>query len=268
MQVNLKMINTIKTIIAFGLLTLPLIAQSEDSKTFYSYDSENEARVMIVPAPQTSHYYIHYKGFNHHFDNNTLLYKKVDNDSDDGFYYQLAGLSSVNIRNNLATTIINGTIYSYSTVFLSDNSKTKIIYSGSADIVKARNVISLYENRQQNVNSRVEAKKRIKESKKSYEKNCQTEIELDIDWPLFNDKKLKTAPAKLTSYLEALEKVCAIDQDYAEVVREIKTVTVTLSKDAQQQALSLQKETLSIGIATAQPNLPETSYQAIFKLFD
>jgi hypothetical protein len=256
-----------KILLAVAVLAAPSIAlASSHGKIFYSFDSENEARVIVVPADLDKHYYINYKNFNHSYDNQTLLYKKVKNDSGDGFYYQLADTARVNIRNNSNKTLIHGTLYSYSTVFLDDDSKTKIIYAGDADIVKVRNVKKSYHERQLDVSSKIAAKKHIKSAKDNFNKACKSEVDINIDWNAFIAKKLKASPAKLSSYLNALSKVCVIDNDYLEAVKSITQINVLPSNTPNKQKISLESDTLTIQIANEQPNLPETSYQAIFTI--
>jgi len=245
----------------------PFFTQAfEHGKIYHSFDSENDARVIVVPADLDKHYYIHYKNFNHEYDNQALLYKKIKNDSGDGFHYRLADTSRVNVRNDLNKTLIHGTLYSYSTVFLGSDSKTKIVYTGNADIVQARNVKKYYHERQLDVNGKIAAKKQIKLAKANFAESCNSDVNITIDWDAFIAKKLKASPAKLSSYLGALSKICAIDSDYLEAVNSIAKINVIPSNTANKQVVSLSDDQLTIQIANEQPNLPETSYQAIFNI--
>ncbi|WP_343817570.1 hypothetical protein [Colwellia asteriadis] len=256
-----------KKIFACIALSAPLFSYAfEHGKVYYSFDSENEARVIVVPAEEDNHYYINYRNFNHHYDNQTLLYKQIKNNINEGFYYQLADTARVNLRNELNKTLIHGTLYSYSTVFLDDDSKTKIIYAGDADIVQARNVKEAYHKRQLDVSSKVAAKKLIKSAQENFNSACKQAVNIDIDWNAFVSQELKAAPAKLSSYLGALSKICAIDSDYLEAVNSITQIKVSPAEDTTQQKVTLADNQLTIQIASEQPNLPETSYQAIFTI--
>lgn len=256
-----------KKLLVCTALLIPFYTHAfEHGKIYHSFDSENNARVIVVPAKLAKHYYINYKNFNDEFDNQTLLYKKVKNDLGDGFYYQLADTSRVNVRNNLNKTLIHGTLYSYSTVLLTNDSKTKIVYTGEADIVQARNVKKSYHERQLDVSSKVSAKKHIKSAKANFLKSCHNEVKLSIDWDAFIAQELKASPAKLSSYLGALSKICAIDNDYLEAVNSIAKINVLPSDIPSKQKVSLEGDQLTIQIANEQPNLPETSYKAIFNI--
>lgn len=254
-----------KKLFSLALLATPLFTHAfEHGKIFYSFDSENEARVVIVPAKQKQHFYINYKNFNHKYDNQTLLYKKVKNDLNNGFNYQLTDTSRINIRNNGNKTLIHGTLYSYSTVYLSNDSQTKIIYAGDADIVQARNIKKMYHDRQLDVSSKIEAKKRIKSATETFKKSCNNNTEIIINWNAFVAQKLKVVPAKLSIYLDALSQICAIDSDYLDAVNSITKIHVSPAEQLTKHLVSLENNQLTINIAKDQANLPETSYQAIF----
>lgn len=254
-----------KTLLACIALTAPIFSHAtEHGKVYYSFDSEKEARIIVVPAEEDKYFYINYRNFNHHYDNQTLLYKQIKNTLGDGFYYQLADTSRVNLRNDDDKTIIHGTLYSYSTVFLDDDSKTKVIYAGDADIVQARNVKEAYHKRQLDVSSKVAAKKLIKSAQENFVSACKQDVKITIDWNAFMAQELKSAPAKLSSYLGALSRICALDSDYLEAVNSITQINVSPSDTLTKQKVILDNDLLTIKIANKQPNLPETSYQAIF----
>lgn len=239
----------------------------ESSKIFESIDAEYQARIIITPAEKSGFYYINYRGFEHHFDGSTLLYQKLKNDLDDGHHYKLAGLPDVNVRNKQYRTLINGSFVSFSQVFLDNDTVTRIIYVGKADIVQARRVKEKYLNRQLTVVSKVAAKKTVKQAQSKFEASCNTQVVLNIDWSEFKRQGLKTAPAKVAAYLAALEKVCLIDADYLEAVQEINKIEISVSSDIEQHNVRLNDEILSIAIGDQLANLTERSYKAIYDMF-
>jgi len=250
---------------------LALLSQSAyaatTSKIFKSFDAQYQARVIISPAEKSGQFYINYRGFEHHYDNQTLLYKKIKNDLGDGFNYQLIGLPITNIRNNKHKTLIFGTVVSYSEVFLDNDTVTRIAYVGDADIVQQRRVKAQYQERQLKVVSKVASSKMIKQAKSQFEKGCQTAVSVNVNWNNFKQQGLKTSPAKLAAYLTALEKVCQLDADYREAVQGIKHIKLSISKNIEQHKVELDNDTLFIAIGDQLANLPERSYQAIYESF-
>jgi len=255
------------TLVLFGQLLGTSAYAAQSGKIFNSFDAQYQARVIISPAEKSQQYYINYRGFEHHYDNQTLLYKKVKNDLGDGFNYQLIGLPITNVRNNKHKTLIFGTVVSYSEVFLDNDSVTRIAYVGDADIVQQRRVKAQYQERQLKVVSKVAASKMIKQAKSQFEQSCQTAISVNVNWSDFKQQGLKTTPAKLAAYLTALEKVCQLDADYLEAVQEIKQIKLSVSSNIEQHKVELDDGTLSIAIGDQLANLPEISYKAIYDSF-
>jgi len=243
------------------------VTAAQTSKIFQSVDAEYQARIIIAPAEKSGQFYINYRGFEHHYDNQTLLYKKLKNDLGNGFNYQLIGLPIVNVRSNKHQTLIYGTAVSFSEVFLDNDTVTRVTYVGNADVVQERRVKAQYQDRQLKVVSKVAAAKLIKQAKKQLENSCQTAISVNINWKEFKQQGLKTTPAKLAAYLEALEKVCRLDADYLEAVKGIKQIQVSISDNIEQHQVVLESETLLIAIGDQLANLPERSYQAIYDSF-
>ena len=104
-------------ILSAFLLSTNVLSATETSKVYYSYDSEREAQLFIVPNEKQDTYYVNYRGFEHHFDEQTLLYKRFKNDIGEGYYLKLIGMPNVNFRNDKDQTIISGTLVSYSNVY-------------------------------------------------------------------------------------------------------------------------------------------------------
>lgn len=248
-------------IISFSSLAL------EKPKIFYSFDSEFSASLIVVPAEDADTYYLNYNGFEHHYDGNTLLYKKFNNDIGDGYYFKLLGMPDVNFKNENHKTVRSGTLVSYSNVYLDNDTVTKVIYSGTVDVVKVNKIKEQYQVRQLNVVSKVEAKKLIEKSVSSFSTTCETNITIDIDWRQFESQKLKTSPAKLAAYMNALENICTIDHDYLEVVQEIEKIRVIPSGLASKHQAKISSRVLTIEIGDDVNNLPETSYKLIYDIF-
>lgn len=233
-------------------------------KVYQSFDSENNGEIIVVPAEVDGHYYVNYKGFGHEFDKQTMLYEKIKADIGDGYRFKMVGTPFVNIKQDYYKTLINGTLVTYLNVFLPNDFKSKVVYVYDADITMARKVKESYHKRQLDVGSRVQASDYVNKSKKSLFEKCSNDVIVNVDWDAFKTKKSKPAPAKLSTYFKSLIKICAIDEDYLDAVREIKTINVIPSELAKKQRVDLNGTELTIHIATEQPNLPETSYQAIF----
>lgn len=247
---------------------IPFSTQAiEKTKVYYSFDSEFSATLTVVPAEADDSYYVNFDGFEHHYDGNTLLYKKFKNDIGDGYYLKLLGMPDVNFKNDNYKTLRSGTLVSYSNVYLDNGTVTKVIYSGFADIVKANKIKKQYQQRQLNVVSKVAAKKLIEESVNSFSKTCETNVNIHIDWRQFETQKLKTTPAKLSAYINALENICTIDSDYLEVVQEIEKIDLTPSALADKHKAKIVDKTLFIEVGDDVPNLPETSYKLIHDIF-
>lgn len=242
-------------------------SSTETSKVYYSYDSERDATLYVVPSSKLNTYYINYQGFEHHYDGETLLYKKTKNDIGKGYHLKLVGMPNVNFRNDGNQTVISGTLVSYSSVYLDDDTVTKVIYQGTTDRAKDRRIIEQYKKRQFETFSKIEAKKLYKKYHESLEKNCNPSIKLDIDWSSFEEKKIKTAPSKLSAYLQSLENICAIDKDYADAVKDIKTIKVTPSNNPETHSAKLIGSELSIQLGVNVENLPETSHKLIYDIF-
>lgn len=242
-------------------------SETETSKIYYSFDSEREATLYVVPSKKQDTYYLNYQGFEHHFDGETLLYKKAKNDIGKGYHFKLVGMPNVNFRNDGDQTVISGTVVSYSNVYLDDDTVTKVIYQGATDRAKDRRIIEQYKKRQFETFSKIEAKKLYQKYLESLEKNCNPSIKLDIDWSSFEEKKIKTAPSKLSAYLQSLENICAIDEDYAVAVKNIKTIKVTPSNKPDTHSANLIGSELSIQLGVNVENLPETSYELIYDIF-
>ncbi|WP_283708990.1 hypothetical protein [Pseudoalteromonas prydzensis] len=238
----------------------------EKPKVYHSFDSEFFATLTVVPAEGIDTYYVNYNGFEHHYDGNTLLYKKFKNDLDEGYYLKLLGMPDINFKNEGYKTVRSGTLVSYSSVYLDNDTITKVIYSGTADIVKANNIKEQYQVRQLNVVSKVAAKKLVEKSVGSFSTTCETNVEIDIDWPQFEIKKRKTSPAKLSAYMKALENICTIDHDYLEVIQEIEKIRVIPSTQTDKHEAKILNKTLYIEIGDDVTNLPETSYKLIYDI--
>lgn len=240
---------------------------TETSKIYYSFDSEREATLFVVPSKKQDTYYLNYQGFEHHFDGETLLYKKAKNDIGKGYHFKLVGMPNVNFRNDGDQTIISGTVVSYSNVYLDDDTVTKVIYQGTTDRAKDRRIIEQYKKRQFETFSKIEAKKMYKKHLESLVLNCNSSIDVDIDWNLFEKMKIKTAPSKLSAYLQSLEAICAIDEDYAEAVKNIKTIKVMPSDTPETHSAKLSSSKLTIRLGNKVENLPETSHKLIYDIF-
>lgn len=252
----------------FLLVITSFLAKAQEApKVYHSFDSEFSATLTVVPAESSGIYFISYDGFEHHYDGHTLLYKKFQNDIGEGYYLKLLGMPNVNFKNEGYKTVRFGTLVSYSSVYLDNDTVTKVIYSGTADIVKVNNIKEQYKVRQLNVISKVAAKKLIDNSVSSFSKICETNIEIDIDWQQFEIENLKTSPAKLSAYINALENICTIDQDYLEVVQQIKKIRVIPSGLASKHQAKISNRVLTIEIGDDVNNLPETSYKLIYDIF-
>ncbi|MBB1340744.1 hypothetical protein H5158_03720, partial [Pseudoalteromonas sp. SR45-6] len=164
-------------------------------------------------------------------------------------------------------TVRSGTLVSYSSVYLDNDTVTKVIYSGLADIVKVNKVKEQYQVRQLNVVSKIAAKKLIEKSVSSFSTTCETNIEIDIDWRQFESQKLKTSPAKLSAYMNALENICTIDHDYLEAVQGIEKIQLIPSVVADKHQAKMSNSVLIIEIGDDVTNLPETSYKLIYDIF-
>lgn len=122
-------------------------------------------KLVIAPAEEKGTYYVNYKGFEHYYDNNTLLYKKFKNDIGKGYYLKLVGMPDINFRTEGHKALLAGSLFSYSNVYLDNDTVTKVIYSGLAGIVKINKINKIkekYQARQFTVISKVAAKKRNK----------------------------------------------------------------------------------------------------------
>jgi len=243
------------------------VSAAESSKIFKSYEAEYKATVIVSPAEKKGFYYISFKGFEHDYDNSSLLYKKVKNSDGVGVQYQLSGMNNINFKNNSHRTMINGTSIPYSEVFLDNDSITRVIYSGKADIVQERKVKQEYLDRQLTAISKVEAKSLISSAQKSFSKSCDTRVKLNISWSDFSKKGLKTTPAKTAAYFNALEKICAIDSDYFDAVKSITNIKISLSNDNEEHHAQLNGKTLTLEIGDQVPNIPETSYKLLYNIF-
>lgn len=240
---------------------------NEDAKTYQSFDSDYNATLTVVPTAKSDFYYINYRGFEHSFDENTLFYKKTKNDLNDGYHFKLVGTPSSNFRSEGKKTLLSGSLYSYSEVFLDNDTVTKVIYTGTPDIVKINRIKEKYKNRQLEVVSKIAAKKLNKVTLKSLNDTCKTNIKISIDWDKFSELNLKTSPAKLSAYMRSLVKVCQIDSDYLEAVQMITKIDVSPSIDPSTHNAKLSNTSLHIEIGSDVHNLPETSYKLIYEIF-
>lgn len=241
------------------------VAAEESSKVFQSYESPYDASIVISPADKKKFYYIKFNGFEHHYDNNVLLYQKIK--SNQGYNYQLAGMKNVNVKNSQKRAMLNGTNTPYQEVLLDNDSSTRIIYSHTADIVQERQIKQQYMDRQFVVISKVEAKKLIKKANQKITKSCLTSINIDIDWAAFKTAGNKTTPSKTAAYLNGLAKICAIDADYLDAVKTIKMIQIIPSINDDIHKAVLIDNVLSLEIGTQVPNLPETSYKLLYDIF-
>lgn len=239
----------------------------ESSKIYYSFDTEKEATLFIVPGEKEDTYYLNYVGFEHRFDGKTLLYEKLNNHTGNGYYLKLVGMPNVNFRNDNNQTIISGTLISYSNVYLDDNSITKIVYSGTTDKAKASRVIQQYKKRQFETFSKVEAKKLYKKHLASLIDNCRADLDINIDWSRFENMGIKSAPSKLSAYLQSLEQICKIDSDYAIAIKSIKKIIVIPSQIPTSHSAKLQGSELTIKIGFKVENITETSYKLMYDIF-
>ena len=69
-----------KLCLLLALLVSLSIQAKESAKVYRSFDAEYDATLTVVPASEEGEYYLNYKGFEHHYDGHTLLYKKQKND--------------------------------------------------------------------------------------------------------------------------------------------------------------------------------------------
>lgn len=245
------------------LFSLPIYAK-EASKVYKSFGAEYQATLTVVPADSDDTYYVSYQGFENHLDGSTLLYKKAPNDVGKGYHLKMVGMPTINFRNEGYQTLINGTVYPYSTVYLDNDSATKVVYVGPADIVQVNKIKAQYKTRQLNVLSVIDAKKQIQEELEKLNATCESTIDTDIDWDKFAAQGNKKSPAKLVAYLQALETVCSIDEDYLAAIQDINTIDVTPSKTPSLQQAKIVNSTLHIEIGDNVENLPERSYKLIY----
>jgi len=237
----------------------------EASKLYRSFDADFEAEISVVPYGKVDHYLIRFIGFEHAYDDKVALYEKkwVNKDKRSGYYYQMAGTRSFHVRNDEKTTLISGTIYPYLEVFLEDKSPTKIVYSDEVDVAIERNIKKQYLQQQGLVKSKVEAKRLVSQATQELWKQCQKQIDIQIDWQDFNGPESKTTPGMLKFYLGALSKLCREDSDYTMAIKMISAIKVSASIDSQLHSVSLVNSELVIKLDRDTPNIEENSYQAI-----
>ena len=234
------------------------------SKVFTSYEAQYDASIIITPTEKSEIYYIKFVGFENKYDGDVLLYTK--NKTHDGYDYKLLGMPTIiNVKDNQHRTSRNGSWTPYLEVFLGDDSVTRVIYSGTIDIVKERKIKQQYLDRQLTVISKVAAKKLITKAQQEFITSCAVSVDVDINWSAFKEDKV--TPAKTAAYLNSLSKICTIDSDYSNAVKSIQKITVTPSESSTQHQAQLVGNELTLNIGKNVPNLPETSFALLFEIF-
>ena len=250
-----------------GLMSSVLLA-AEPAKLYHSFDAEMESSIGVVPYEGDDLYLITFSGFGHVFDGKVMLYKKQWNGRDkrDGYFFQLLGNSRIHLRNDGKKTAIFGTTVSYSEAFLPNAAPVKMLYAGEADVLRARKVLSRYQEQQGLVKSKVEAKKLIAKAQDAFESACNQTVSLTIDWSGFQGEN-KNVPGMMYTYFDSLRKICAIDEDYLEAVNAITTIKVAAgSETADSNQAILDGSTLLIKLIKTSPNTVENSYEAIYDM--
>ncbi len=240
----------------------------ESSKVYRSFGAEYEATLSIVPHNTANHYLINFEGFEHEVDGTSKLYEKIWNSRsrNDGYYYQLVGgVNQVNFRNNNKSTLIHGTVVPYFEVSLAEKSNTKMIFSGVSNRFDEREIRGKYVLHQGLVESKVEAKRRINTALGELESACRQALEVEIDWPAFQARGMKAAPAMLQRHLQALALLCGADTDYLEAINEITSISVKPAAEAA-HAINLVGTVLSVRFSDLSPNVTEISRKLILEV--
>ena len=247
-----------------ALLSTSALA-TEAPKLYKSIGADFNAQVTVVPAQQADHYLLQFNGFEHDIDGQTRLYVKKLNSSniEDGYHYLLAGSNKVNFRNNTKYTLQNGNHIPTVQVYLKDKPMTNMVYSGAADISTPQKLLEKYQVRQGLTESKIAAKKQIKQAQSQFSTTCNTSLTIDIVWGSFEKINEKTTPGMLSNYLNSLAQLCELDKDYKAEIQSIEKLIAIPSTKTTVNSVSKDDNKLVISLAKNAPNVTESSYTAL-----
>ncbi|VAW80074.1 hypothetical protein MNBD_GAMMA12-3273, partial [hydrothermal vent metagenome] len=199
-----------------------------NTKIFKSINEHVNARLIVVPYTNNRFLFL-YKNFKHDYDNKTLLYKRVFKRKPN-FYYQLIGYNSRSFTSHGNTIFYKGRTHEYYELNIFRKRTIKMVFVENAKPSVAVKVISQYQKSQGLAANKEAAHKNIQTAIQSFNKQCQSNLSVEVDWKAFNSIKQTTTPGMAPVYIKALERVCLIDNDYSSAARKIKTLVVKPSK--------------------------------------
>ena len=232
-------------VFTFALLNGAFAA--DRAKTYVSVAEGDNISVEILPISSAKdHYLIHFEGFDGSFEDRTALYVKerVSFDGSQGYKFRVAGLDGSHIESR------NGVVL-HATV---DNAlPVPLVFAHDVDVVKERRIHALYMRQQGLFESRVEAKKQIRQAKQKFEANCGHSIHVDVTWEDFSADVDKTTAGMTKLYLDALNAICVIDNDYRQAVHALSAISIYKATTGSGHELSLDGGTLTIHLDREMP---------------
>ncbi|MEE2025503.1 MULTISPECIES: hypothetical protein [Alkalimonas] len=252
----------------FSLISL-LCASLSYANVYHSIDAEIESRLVILPTEHPDRFLIGFDGFQHELDRQAMLYEKRLNSRDarDGHYYQMLGMPYTHVRNNGRTTLIFGTSVPYLEVHLAGRAPVKMVLTGPSDTAMKERIEQRYSKRQGYSLSRIEARKQVEQAAAQLHSDCAATIQVQVDWDSFAGSEHRTTPAVGARYIEALNQICQRDDDYRQAVLDISEVTLVLAESPEQHQIKRNGSQIVVGLASAAPNITETSYAQLVALF-
>jgi len=239
------------------------------TKLYETYEGDVEGTIAVIPTDVENEFLIGYEGFEHAYDKQAFLYtRKPGNSGADSFVYEMNGVGATNFRSDGKRTLINGTSVPYYEVYLPGGLTFRVKYSAEANPNYKAEIQSRYASQQGLTQSKVKAKKSIAAATKAFTESCHSSLVVNIDWDAFEAIDQKNTPAMGSTYLKALQTICAIDDDYKNAIEDITTINISPSSPDSAHAADLQGNAINLQINKHVPNVSRSGYELLFDLIN
>jgi len=256
-----------KLLATLFLLVPGLLFAQTSTKLYVTYDGDIDATVALLPTSEKDQYLIEFDGFDHAYDEAVFLYQRKPAGAH-GHWYEMIGVGEVNFRNEGRRALVLGTSVQYQEVYLPDVAPVRVLYKSEVAPGHQERMRQQYEKQQGVVKSKVKAKKAIASAVESFHASCGSSLNVNVDWSAFESINQKTTPALGVHYLDSLRAICAIDNDYKDVVTGITELAFVTEESAGKQAAALEGGKMTITLSKDAPNVSRSSYRILYELIN
>ncbi len=233
------------------------------AKVFKSINGQVNASLVVVPYDKNK-FLLQYKNFEHKYDNKTFLYTKTfkARGTNSGSRYHMTGTGGTNFMSLGKKTLIKGSVREYSEVTLTGKTPVKMIFVKNAETATIQQIKAQYLKTQGILKTKVAAQKHIQVAVNQFNKKCRANLAVEIDWKGFESITQTTTPGMAYAYIKALERVCAIDEDYGSAARKIQTLVFKPSKiPGKDKLINIAGTRIKIFFNAQVANISVTSYR-------